>query len=225
MSDIVSTIFFHSKYSPSSINLLRIMEQSGLVFGDIKFLDVGKKIVRDRLNELDTGIKSVPCMVILYKNGSVDKYEGAELYKWVDHFIMINKPPTRIDPPSELWKQEEEEIEEEEKPIKRKSKPKPKKSKVKFEEEEEEEEEESILLEPDEGNFTPITPLRHTQKIRKDEGNYEEIMMDMSESVHSAPIIEKPRQSDIKAKADALAKERDIISQIKPTGEPPVNRF
>ncbi len=295
MSDIVSTIFFHSKYSPSSINLLRMMEESGLVFGNIKFLDVGKKVVRDRLNELNTGIKSVPCMVILHVSGEVEKYEGAELYKWVDHFIMMNKPPSRIDPPPELW---------EEKPIKKSrantarssagptranrpdkqgigkqgigkqgiakqgrpamtklskpSKPamtRPAMSRqarrttaVKFVdemdegedeldeeqeeredlEEQEEREERDELNENEYGNneedaFTPITPI-NPMKIRKDEGNYEDILMDMSDSVQKAPIIEKPRQSDIKTRADALAKERELISQIKPAGDMPNNR-
>lgn len=220
--DIVTTLFFYSRYSTSSTTLINKMTNSGLSFGDIKFVCVDKELIRTRIKELNTGISVVPCMTILYKNGTVEKHEGYELFQWVNDFIRMNTPPVPIQqppppPPPSPRKQ-------------RRSKGK-KTVVIKpviEEEEDEPEEEEDQMPEPqqDDRQNRQVTQLEsippRRQRVRKDEGNYEDVLMEIEES--PPPVIEKAKLSDIKSKADALAREREAISQIRPAGEQVMNR-
>jgi hypothetical protein len=215
--DIVTTLFFYSRYSTSSTTLINKMTNSGLSFGDIKFVCVDKELIRTRIKELNTGISSVPCMTILYKNGNVEKHEGYELFQWVNDFIRMNTPPPPPPPPPPSPRKQ------------RRSKGK-KTVVIKPVIEEEDEEEDQDPREEDEYQNTrqdrQVTQLEsippRRQRVRKDEGNYEDVLMEIEES--PPPVIEKAKLSDIKSKADALAREREAISQIRPAGEQVMNR-
>jgi len=222
--DIVTTLFFYSRFSASSTALINKMTNSRLSFGDIKFVCVDKELIRTRIKELNTGISSVPCMTILYKNGTVEKHEGYELFQWVDDFIRMNTPPPPPPPP----------------PVQTPPKRRARAKKVPIEpiaEESESEEEQAEQAEQDEPEDTmPVSQgpqpntsrspgdkrTGRTQRVRKDEGNYEDVLMDIEET--PPPVIEKAKLSDIKSKADALAREREAISQIRPAGEQVSNR-
>jgi len=231
--DIVTTLFFYSRFSASSTALINKMTNSRLSFGDIKFICVDKELIRTRIKELNTGISSVPCMTILYKNGTVEKHEGYELFQWVDDFIRMNTPPPPPPPPAPPVQQPQ--------PKKRRARAKKVPIEPIAEESESEEErgepedEQAERDEPEEDMPVSRTPqsstsrspgdrrTTRTQRVRKDEGNYEDVLMDIQEET-PPPILEKAKLSDIKSKADALAREREAISQIRPAGDQVVNR-
>lgn len=213
-------ILIYSKYSEICKNAIPLAKRSA----QIKLLCADNKLVRERLKSSKIGIKYIPTILLIFVNGTVEKYEGSHVIKVLEHVVNTEnpvqpKPQPQLNKPKFLRKQpkqpepEEDEIEEEDdgeeimvpiqKPI---PKPKPKqKSKMRKQpvvpvpEPEEEIEEatpiEDLLDETEEEDIE--TGLKFSDKLEKPLAKNDKRPMTNSMSI-----------------AQQIAKERDIEEQL-----------
>jgi len=61
---------------------------------------VDNKEIRERITKANKfEITTVPCILIVYREGAVEKYEGVKAFEWVDETIKMIIPPPPIPPP------------------------------------------------------------------------------------------------------------------------------
>ena len=110
--EIQYTVLLNSRYSQPCQNFLNILVQSGIDYKTLlKFVQINidnKEIRKQILSSNNIDIKSVPCILLIYTDGSVEKYEGNDAFKWLDEiisnntvhnsFIPINDPPLQPQP-------------------------------------------------------------------------------------------------------------------------------
>lgn len=110
-------VLLYSKYSQKSKKLMDIIKFSGIDFEsefNLTTLCVDNEDVRQRiLNSKSIEIKIVPCILIVYTDGGVEKYEGTTAADWIEEKINSLFPQEQTEP---------EPIQTEEKKEKRKSK-------------------------------------------------------------------------------------------------------
>jgi hypothetical protein len=159
-------------------------------------------------------ISTVPCVLIVYSTGGVEKYEGENAFQWINETVSKFMPPHQNQP---------EQIPQKQVPRKIISRPVSKRE----EEEEEEEEEEPIQK--------PLRKVKfEQQKNLKKETTMEELGIepDTQESVHQSQFEtydnserleekELKKQGSVKGKdlmatAMAMQKERDSVESNKP---------
>ena len=97
------TVLLYSKYSEFSKNLIKQIENSSFDFVNKKNLStvcIDNDEIRSRIlasNNMD--IKNVPCILIIYEDGVVEKYEGDDAFKWVEDSILKNQEQSPITQP------------------------------------------------------------------------------------------------------------------------------
>jgi hypothetical protein len=95
-----STILLYSKYSQYSNKLIKLIEESNTDFVknvNLTNLCVDNEDVRKRiLKSKNIIIQNVPCILILYNDGGVEKYEGDDAFKWVEEIISKLNPTPRL---------------------------------------------------------------------------------------------------------------------------------
>lgn len=83
------TILLHSKYSPQSQKLIKIISANRLVdLLDLRSVCVDNDKVRQQIlqnNHID--LTEVPCLVILKLDGNISKFEGQDAVAWIDDFV------------------------------------------------------------------------------------------------------------------------------------------
>jgi hypothetical protein len=87
----------YSNYSPKSNELLQNLRNCpvnleamvGLSFLCVDNEKIRKKIVKSK----NIQINSVPCLLILYNTGDVEKFEGTRVFEWIDDVVRHNLPP------------------------------------------------------------------------------------------------------------------------------------
>lgn len=90
-------ILLWSKYSPLSKQLMGALEASpinltstvGLNLVCIDNEDVRERIIKAK--QID--ISSVPCILIVYPSGGVEKYEGSGAFEWIEETVRKHMPP------------------------------------------------------------------------------------------------------------------------------------
>lgn len=86
-----SCILLYSKYSSFSKKLMDYIKTSGIDFTNLIRLQplcVDNEKVRKRIIEnSQIGISSVPCILLIYKDGGVEKYEGSSVFNWFEEII------------------------------------------------------------------------------------------------------------------------------------------
>jgi hypothetical protein len=84
----MNTILLYSKYSQNSQNLFNLIQTSGIDFSFLKPICIDNKNIRKRIQS-DTrfDIKQVPCVLILYPDGRVEKYENNTVFDWIKTFF------------------------------------------------------------------------------------------------------------------------------------------
>ena len=86
-----SCILFYSKYSSSSNKLMDYIKTSGVDFTNLiglQLLCVDNEEIRKRIIEnSQIGISSVPCILLIYKDGGVEKYDGNSVFNWCEEII------------------------------------------------------------------------------------------------------------------------------------------
>ena len=85
------SILLHSKYSENSKKLLGSIDASGTNFYEftkIQLVCIDNEQVRDRIvNNKEIDIGGVPCILNIFNDGNVEKYEGVDAFKWVEQII------------------------------------------------------------------------------------------------------------------------------------------
>jgi len=86
MTDILC---FYSKYSSRSKKLI---DQAKTL--PLKYFCVDNSIARERIKtNSNLKIQYVPCILVLYKNGVVEKYEGEHAFRWVEEQLPPQPAP------------------------------------------------------------------------------------------------------------------------------------
>jgi hypothetical protein len=142
------SILMYSKYSQQCIKLIELINKDNFLEATkLKLVCIDNEKIRKRiLKSKKIKVNSVPCMLLFFSNGNVEKHDGVNLFNWVYSTIekinpsiqkqpiiqqnqirksvdtkkqKINETITQID---ELLSGEEEEEEEEEKILVKKHK-------------------------------------------------------------------------------------------------------
>lgn len=96
------SVLLYSKYSQTCNKLFEITSSSGIDFSKIlSLVSIDSEDVRKRIkNDKRFGIQTVPCLLLLYTNGTVEKYEGHDVFLWTTNIISrLNPPPPPPPPP------------------------------------------------------------------------------------------------------------------------------
>lgn len=89
----MDSILVYSKYSNNSKRLIDLIQNSNIDFSGLKSLCVDNDKIRKRIKQnphLD--VTTVPCILNIYANGTVEKFEGAYAFSWVEKIIALNAP-------------------------------------------------------------------------------------------------------------------------------------
>lgn len=199
------SILLYSKYSTQSKHILDLISTSGVSFEKtVNLLCVDSRAVRARiLANKKINVQYVPCILTVYSNGFVEKYDGPNAFNWIKEVISQLKPP----PPPPVIIQPPTPPPPPPTPIEPVEKKKSKKQKnvTKIEELDDEDEEEDII----------IKPKRKKHLILKDKGNYESDSEDEFFSSEMPGKIDKTSTSKaIKTEADMSGKV-NIMSKAK----------
>jgi hypothetical protein len=96
-----SGVLLYSKYSATSKKLMDYIKTSGVDFTNLiglQHLCVDNEQVRKRItNNSQIAISSVPCILLIYKDGGIEKYEGSSVFNWCEDVIkQFTQPPQNI---------------------------------------------------------------------------------------------------------------------------------
>lgn len=84
-------VLVHSKYSPKCVKLLEALASSPINLRTtigLTTMCIDNEAVRKRISASDTlRILTVPTLLIVYKDGGVEKYEGNRLIEWIDETV------------------------------------------------------------------------------------------------------------------------------------------
>ena len=99
-------ILLYSKYSQHSKRLMDMLKQSSVDLTNIIKLNslcVDNEEIRERIvNCKKLDISCVPCILVVYKDGGVEKYEGTTAFKWIEEIIRSFTPPPIQQPPTPI---------------------------------------------------------------------------------------------------------------------------
>lgn len=90
-------VLLYSKYSPNCKNFMDMLKQSPVDFTDVIQLnplcidneDIRASIMRS--NNID--VQVVPCVLLVYPDGGVEKYEGETAFQWAEEIVRKHAPP------------------------------------------------------------------------------------------------------------------------------------
>jgi hypothetical protein len=218
-----------------------IISASGIDILDthIQLLCIDNESIRQRIkqnNQID--ISSVPCILSIFSNGKVEKYDGSYAFSWIETLILRLKPPPPPPPPFPPAPPQRLQPPPRKTQTKIRPRPEPREEVTQDMEQEELPDEEEITQDPSRDNQTSIENIiyedeesqeetdRHITKpsprrIRQDEGSYIE-----DDNLFSGEMTDNRKQpknttkgkadkktvdaNGIKAKADELAKLREL---------------
>jgi len=84
-------VVLYSKYSPQCQKLLQIYDASTMDY--IKMVCIDNSKFRERiLNSQTLHVKTVPCVILIYPNGQIEKFEGIKVTDWLIQQISNNLP-------------------------------------------------------------------------------------------------------------------------------------
>ncbi len=97
------SILLYSKYSKVSQSLIQMIDNSGINFQAVLQLTplcIDNEKVRERiLSNRQIEIDYVPCILIIFPNGNVEKYDGQQAFMYINNIITQLKPPEPPQPP------------------------------------------------------------------------------------------------------------------------------
>ena len=99
------SVLLYSKYSATSKKLMDIMEDSGVNFSAIVALQplcIDNEKVRNKIiQNQQINVSSVPCILVIFTDGVIEKYDGAHAFNWIEQIIVkhIPHPPPQTQPP------------------------------------------------------------------------------------------------------------------------------
>lgn len=87
------SVLIYSKYSPNCKKITTLLADSGINL-NLQPLCIDNEQIRKRIKgnkQLD--VEVVPCILCLFPNGAVEKYEGSHAFNWIETIISQLKPP------------------------------------------------------------------------------------------------------------------------------------
>lgn len=85
-----NNIILYSKFSEYSKQFIEIINNCGINL-NVTYLCVDNPEARQRvLSSKDINIKNLPCLLIVYSNGNVEKCEGENCFIWINDIIQQN---------------------------------------------------------------------------------------------------------------------------------------
>ena len=97
----------YSKYSPACKRFFDFIQSSGVDLSNIlRNVCIDNKKIRERIqkdNKLD--IKVVPCILAVYGNGVVEKYEANGALNWLENILSLLQPPPPPPSPAPVYTQ------------------------------------------------------------------------------------------------------------------------
>lgn len=191
-------VLLYSKYSPTSMNLLKALESSPVNLSSsigLQVLSVDNNKIRKKILNHKMGINVVPC-ILVYRNNIVEKYEGSDAILWIEETVKSLLPP------------EPQQSYQEERPKKTKKSKKPKQATPVVAEPEEPEEQEDVE-EPD----TEL--MEHIQQVSQGQGggndNFDMLadIDDITPKMQEQPVQTNTGGSAILAKAMEMQHARE----------------
>jgi hypothetical protein len=209
-------ILLYSKYSRQSKLLIDTVHGASVDLYrllNLSMLCIDSETVRSRiLKSNDISITVVPCILVLYNDGGVEKYDGTTAQQWINDILSKYTP----NPQESLLNQEYSSEEEEERPKKKKKKKKKKMTRI------------SDIDSDEDDQWDDEAPSRPPVGIRSGAGDYD-ISGDFGEI---QPVNRNVRQGikdtgntggkpDLLTAAMEMQKMRENDdSKIKPVGMP-----
>ena len=199
-------VLLYSKYSPMSTKLLSALSSCpvdlstvvGLTSVCIDNEQVRKRILKN--GKIEVG--AVPCVLIVYRSGGVEKYEGSGAFQWIEEAVSQFAPP----PPQPQLQPQPQSQPQIFLPQEPKRVIKPRQRPVEYEEEEEEEYEEYI----------PEPPQRKKIKQPKKKTNLEDLGFDpIPENSPESSSKSSSKGTDLMSAAAAIQNERDSVDSGK----------
>jgi flagellar biosynthesis GTPase FlhF len=97
------SVLLYSKYSSLSNNIMNTMQTSGVDFKtkySLEYLCIDNQEIRKRiLKNKKIQVTSVPCLLLIFPDGGIEKYEGNHIFEWVTNIIQQYAPPPPPSPP------------------------------------------------------------------------------------------------------------------------------
>ena len=102
-------VLLYSKYSPNSKKFITMLQEAPIDFSSIvgmNTLCIDNTIIRKQvMRSKDIQIEVVPCILLVYSDGGVEKYDGPHAFNWAEEVIKTNssnksQPPLPIQPQS-----------------------------------------------------------------------------------------------------------------------------
>lgn len=91
------SVLLYSKYSSLSKSLMNMIQTSGIDFTtkfSLQPLCIDNEEIRARiLKNTQLQITTVPCLLIIFPDGGIEKYDGARVFEWVEGIIRQFAPP------------------------------------------------------------------------------------------------------------------------------------
>lgn len=90
-------VLLYSKYSQNSKSFMDMLQQAPIDFTALIGLNplcIDNENIRQRiLRSAQIAIEVVPCILLIYPDGGVEKYEGATAFKWAEEIVRQHAPP------------------------------------------------------------------------------------------------------------------------------------
>uniref|UniRef100_A0A6C0H2L4 Thioredoxin domain-containing protein n=1 Tax=viral metagenome TaxID=1070528 RepID=A0A6C0H2L4_9ZZZZ len=203
-------VLLYSKYSPMSNKLMSALSSCPVDLGSTVGLnpvcidneDVRKRLLKNGKIELSI----VPCVLIVYRSGGVEKYEGNAAFQWIEEAVSKYAPPPPPPPPPMPQPQPQPPNQEVHQPKKRVSISKQKPVIEEYEEYEEEEEPEPIKK---------VKPVRHSKKETTMEELGFESLDDQDQKSTESNDNASVKTRDLMTAASAMQKEREVVDSTK----------
>lgn len=100
------SVLLYSKYSPLSKKILDIIQSSSVNLEQIVSLQtlcIDNEKVRKRIYQnKQIDITSVPCILVIFPDGGIEKYDGAPAFQWIEEILQkfaYSPPPPQQPPP------------------------------------------------------------------------------------------------------------------------------
>lgn len=229
------SVLLYSQYSPSSKRFLELLKQSPVDFTNtigLNSLCVDNEEIRKKITDsIHIEIQNVPCILLVYSDGGVEKYDGSNAFRWAEEIMnKYTPPPPPLSQQQYYIQQPSEENDEDydSPPQQQRKRPHKRPSRSEIETEpipgagtaiddlDSEDDEDYILQKP------PIS-------IRSDAGNFEisdDLFGELEEpnrtvnmGIKSSTHIVKGGKADILSVAQDMQKDRDMdFEKNKPAG-------
>ena len=87
------SVLLYSKYSNSSNNLMNHIDSRKIDIG-LQPICIDNEQIRSRiLKNKQIQVTSVPCILLIYPDGGIEKYDGESAFQWVESIIAQFTPP------------------------------------------------------------------------------------------------------------------------------------